>query len=102
MTPNRMARWALVIAAWSLTGAAALAQPDGPPPSAFGPGSNLAELAIQKDVREQLKLTDEEVGRLKPLVDEITQLRGAAWRKVRDLERDQQRHEAPGNDPDNE
>jgi hypothetical protein len=91
MTPNRMARWALVIAAWSLGGAAALAQPDGPPPRAFPHGSNLAELAVQKDVREQLKLTDEEVVRLKPLVEEINQVRAVAWRKARDLEREERR-----------
>jgi eukaryotic-like serine/threonine-protein kinase len=91
MTTKRMACWALVIAAWSLLALRASAQPDGPPQGSFGPGSNLAELALQKSVREQLKLTDDQVGHLKPLVDEITHSRGAAWRAARDLEPDQRR-----------
>ncbi len=83
MTVNRMAQMTLIGATWSLLAAVATAQPEGPPPGFFSPGSNLAELALQKSVQEQLALTDEEASALKPLVDEITHSREVAWRASR-------------------
>ncbi len=91
MKRNRMALCSVAVAAWSLAAAVALAQPDGPPRGMNLPGSNLADLALWKSVREQLKFTSEQLDQLKPLVDEITQSRGAAWRAARDLEPDQRR-----------
>jgi Spy/CpxP family protein refolding chaperone len=70
MTGYRMAHrraWACMVAcaAWALCAAAASAQPEGPPPE---PGRNLPQLALEKSVREELKLTDDEADKLKPLV----------------------------------
>jgi hypothetical protein len=73
-TAGRVALWTLAIVAWSvLTSSLAWAQPEGRGgPGGMrgpGPGGNLAELALQKSVTEELKLTSDQTDLLKKLAE---------------------------------
>jgi hypothetical protein len=64
-----------------LVGPVARAQPDGPRQRGNGPRISLAELGSQKSVQEELKLSSDEVDRLKKLAEEGQ----SARRELRDL-----------------
>jgi hypothetical protein len=83
----RLAPWTLAVVVWSLFGSLAWAQPDSPRQRGNGPRIGLAELAIQKPVQEELKLSSDEVDRLKKLAEEGQ----AARRELRDLSEDDRR-----------
>jgi eukaryotic-like serine/threonine-protein kinase len=87
-TRGRMASWMLAVVVWSLVGSLGWAQPDSQRPrGGGGPRFSLAELATQKSVEEELKLSSEEVGRLKSLAEEGQ----AARREMRDLSEEDRR-----------
>ncbi len=93
MTVHRLAGWTLAIVAWTFVGAIAWGQPDSPRQQGggFGRAGNLADLAAtQKSVQEELKLSTDEVGRLKALADE-TRAAGRELREQRDLSDDERR-----------
>jgi hypothetical protein len=71
----------LAVVVWSLVGPVARAQPDGPRQRGNGPRISLAELGSQKSVQEELKLSSDEVDRLKKLAEEGQ----SARRELRDL-----------------
>lgn len=81
MTIYRLAPLTLAVVVWSLAGAVAWAQPDGPRQRGNGPRISLAELGSQKSVQEELKLSSDEVDRLKKLAEEGQ----SARRELRDL-----------------
>jgi Spy/CpxP family protein refolding chaperone len=77
----------LAAVVWSLSGSLVWAQPDSPRPRGGGPRISLAELAIQKPVHEELKLSSDEVDRLKKVAEEGQ----AARRELRDLSEEDRR-----------
>ena len=87
MTICRLAPWALAILVGSFVAPRAWAQPDSPRPRGFGSKISLAELAGQKAVQQELKLSPEQADRLKKLADEGR----SARRELRDLSDDERR-----------
>ncbi|HEY1784385.1 MAG TPA: hypothetical protein VGG30_02515 [Pirellulales bacterium] len=83
----RLAPWILALGIWTVAGAVAWAQPDGPRQRGNGPRISMAELASQKPVQEELKLSTDEVDRLKKVAEEGQ----SARRELRDLSEDDRR-----------
>ncbi|HTU24735.1 MAG TPA: hypothetical protein VMF30_05030 [Pirellulales bacterium] len=60
----------MALVVWSLAGSPASAQPDSPRQRGGGPNFGLAQLAGNKSVQEELKLTSDQVERLEKVAEE--------------------------------
>jgi Spy/CpxP family protein refolding chaperone len=78
---TRLVRWTLAIVAWSVLASLVWAQPDGERERGRGRGRgmmgpDLVGLALQKSVSEELKLTSDQIDRLKQLPEPERRGRG--------------------------